>query len=307
MSVIVAKDIGKIAGGKRILSHIGFEVSDGEIFGILGPNASGKTTLLRIIGTMLLPDEGSCEVFGMDVVKRERAIRRLIGYVSPDLNYHDRFTPSDIADFYRRVAGVDVEKVREVLKRCGVSNIWKKWWGHLSYGERVILTLAVALGRRPKLLILDEPTANMDVANRVVFSKLLVEEKVVTLVATHDMSFARRAISRCIVLNEGRIELSGDVNSLIKKLKFKTAIDAAFDAPQTDKTLNSLCSNFRRKPDSCDVTFYEEQEEDKIALVRKLVGLPHLRGVTMNEPSVEDLIFWVKSHSNEREKDECVQ
>ncbi len=304
MPVVVGENIGKIAGGKRILSHIGFEVNEGEIFGILGPNASGKTTLLRIVGTMLLPDEGSCEVFGMDVVKRERAVRRLIGYVSPDLNYHDRFTPNEITNFYRRVAGVDVEKVREVLKKCGVIDIWNKWWAYLSYGERVILTLAIALGRHPKLLILDEPTANLDVANRIVFSNLLLDEKVVSLVATHDMGFARRTIKRCIVLDEGKIALSGEVNSLIKKLKFKTAIEVAFDAAQTDKTLNSLCSSYRRRPDSYDVTFYEEGDDDKIALVRKLVGLPHLKGVMMNEPSVEDLIFWVKSHNNEKGKDD---
>ncbi|WXG42737.1 MAG: ABC transporter ATP-binding protein [Promethearchaeati archaeon SRVP18_Atabeyarchaeia-1] len=305
MPVIVADDIGKTAGGKRILSHVGFEVGEGEIFGVLGPNASGKTTLLRIVGTMLLPDEGKCEVFGMDVVKRDRAVRRLLGFVSPELNYHDRFTAAEIANFYRRVAGVDVERVREIVKKCGVSNIWNKWWGYLSYGERVILTVAVALGRHPKLLLLDEPTANLDVANRIVLSDLMIEEGIVSLVATHDMSFARKTIDRCIVLNEGRIVLSGGVDDLIKKLKFKTAIEASFGSNQSDKTLNSLCNSYRRKPDSSDVTFYVQKDEDKIDILRDLVKMSSLTGVTMSEPSVEDLIFWAKSQNAQAEKDEC--
>jgi ABC-2 type transport system ATP-binding protein len=305
MSAVVVRDIGKIAGGNRILSHITFEAREGEIFGILGPNASGKTTLLRIVATLLLPDEGSCEVFGADVVKNDRAVRRLIGFVSPDVLYHDRFKSREIVEFYRRVARVDAERVREILKKCGVFNIWNKTWGVLSYGERVILMFAMALGRHPKLLVLDEPTANLDPANRVIVSDLLLDEKITSLVATHDMSFARRTIGRSIILNEGRLILSGEVDALIKKLKFKTAVNASFESNQDEKILASLCFNYRRKPNSFDVTFYVERDDEKLQLMKDLVKLPHLKGVVMTEPSVEDLIFWVKSHGNE--KNDCLQ
>jgi ABC-type multidrug transport system ATPase subunit len=307
MDAVVARNLSKIAGGKRILSHVEFGAEEGSAFGILGPNASGKTTLLRIVSTMLLPDEGSCEVYGLDVIRNERAVRRLLGFVSPDLSFHDRFTPREVAEFYRRVAKVDVGKVREVLKRCGLLNIWNKWWGYLSYGERIIFIIAIALGRRPKLLVLDEPTTNLDATNRVVVSDLLLEEKITSLVATHDMSFAKKTIGKCIVLNEGRVVLSGEIDSLVKKLKFKTAIEASLGSFLDDKTLESMCASHRRKPDSHDVTFYVERDDEKIELMRRLIKLPSLRGVTMSEPSVEDLIFWVKSHNADREKKGCLE
>jgi len=304
MSAVVSRNISKVAGGKRILSHITFEANENEIFGVLGPNASGKTTLLRIACTMLIPDEGSCQVFGLDVVKHERAVRRLIGYVSPDLNYHDRFTASEIANFYRRVANVDVERVREILKRCEIANIWNRRWGFLSYGERVLLTFAIALGRHPKILILDEPTANLDAANKLNVSNLLLEERITSLVATHDMGFARKTLGRCIVLNKGKVELSGEIDSLTRKLKFKTAIEAAFDSYQDDKFLTSLSYSYRRKPKSFDVTFYLDRDDEKLELIKQLASVPSLRGMAVSEPSVEDLIFWVKLRRSHNEKSE---
>jgi ABC-2 type transport system ATP-binding protein len=196
------------------LAAVTFDVEKGEIFGLIGMNGSGKSTLIRIISTLLTPDEGRVEVFGADVEERPAHVRELINRVAVDAAFFKVLSGSENLRYAARLYGLSPRAARErydgLLTRIGfdpkrLSDQIKS----LSRGERQKVAATRALMSAPALLLLDEPTTGLDPRSKREVQRVIREkrdeEETTVLLTTHDMEEAERLCDRVGILHEGRV------------------------------------------------------------------------------------------------------
>jgi len=175
MSAIVVKDISKRFGAAAALSGIGFDVSKGEIFGIIGPDGAGKTTLLRILVTLLLPDCGKATIEGLDIVRDFRQIRGSIGYMPGRFSLYHDLTVEENLEVFATVFNTTIQQNYHVIKDVYrmIEPFKKRRAGALSGGMKQKLALCCALIHKPSVLFLDEPTTGVDPVSRREFWETL--------------------------------------------------------------------------------------------------------------------------------------
>lgn len=217
--VIQADGLTRYFGDFLAVDHVSFTVRPGEVVGYLGPNGSGKTTTIRMLLGLLLPDEGSARVLGYDVVGQSEQVRQRVGYMSQKFAlYHDLTVGENLA-FYAGVYGIhDRQRLDEVLDLVGIRAHERHLVGELSTGWRQRLALATAIVHSPQLLFLDEPTSGVDPEARRAFWDLiyeLVERGVTALVTTHYMDEAEYC-GRVGIMRTGRL-LAMDTPSALKQ------------------------------------------------------------------------------------------
>ncbi|MCD6567036.1 MAG: ABC transporter ATP-binding protein [Bacteroidales bacterium] len=168
-------DINKSFEGLQALTDITFSVKEGELFGLIGPDGSGKTTLFRIITTLLLPDRGEVNLFGINVLENYKKIRQLVGYMAGRFSLYHDLTVEENLKFYATVFGTTIEKNYDLIKDvyCQIEPFKTRKAGKLSGGMKQKLALSCALIHKPKLLVLDEPTTGVDAVSRMEFWEML--------------------------------------------------------------------------------------------------------------------------------------
>jgi ABC-2 type transport system ATP-binding protein len=194
---IIARGLTKRFGDFTAVDAIDFEVRQGEIFGFLGPNGSGKTTTIRMMLGLLQPTAGAVEVLGVDVAGRAKEIRPRVGYMSQRFSLYNDLTVLQNLRFYGRAYGLNNdllrERIQDALQRAGLEGREHVHTKDLSGGWRQRLALSAAILHRPELVFLDEPTAGVDPVSRRAFWNLLyrlVAENVTVFVTTHYMDEA---------------------------------------------------------------------------------------------------------------------
>jgi len=175
MSAITVEHISKHFANARALDDISFSVGRGELFGFIGPDGAGKTTLFRILATLLLPDKGMAIMNGVDVVKEYRKIRQDIGYMPGRFSLYTDLTVEENLNFYATVFGTTVAENYDLIKDIYVQiePFKKRKAGKLSGGMKQKLALSCALIHKPSVLILDEPTTGVDAVSRLEFWEML--------------------------------------------------------------------------------------------------------------------------------------
>lgn len=183
----------------------------GEIVGLLGPNGAGKTTSLRILATILRPTAGTARVAGFDVLREPDGVRRHLGYVSSSTGVYERLTGRETLEYYGRLHGLAGDRlaarVEEVLGFLQMHDFADRVAGRLSAGQRQKVSLARAIVHDPPVLILDEPTANLDVIvarNVLEFVEQARDGGRSILLSTHLFHEAERLCDRIVVIHEGR-------------------------------------------------------------------------------------------------------
>jgi ABC-2 type transport system ATP-binding protein len=211
---IRVRGIVKRFGSHMALNGVNMDVAPGEVVAILGPNGAGKSTLLRILGTTVLPDEGSAMVGGYDVSTDASAVRRHIGVTLGDeRSWYWRLSGRRNLEFFgamyglRRSAARD--RARELLREVGLEAAGHRRFDGYSSGMRARLSLARALLMSPPVLLLDEPTRAIDPVAAADFRRrihdLASRDRRVLLLATHDLYEAAAVADRVVVLSAGRI------------------------------------------------------------------------------------------------------
>ncbi|MCB1084728.1 MAG: ABC transporter ATP-binding protein [Chlamydiia bacterium] len=203
------------------VDHVTFSIAPGEIFGLLGPNGAGKTTIISSIVTLQSPSSGTIEVFGNDVRKNPRAAKFAMGFVPQELIHHGFFTVEEILKFHATNFGAKVSKdYRDyLLERLHLYHHRHKLVSQLSGGMKRRLLIVKALLHHPKLLLLDEPTAGVDIELRHTlwdFIRELKQEKISVLLTTHYLEEAEALCDRIGILNHGRL-LSIDTTPTLLK------------------------------------------------------------------------------------------
>jgi ABC-2 type transport system ATP-binding protein len=196
------------------VDHLTFEVNRGEIFGILGPNGGGKSTLIRLIATLLLPDDGDIRVFGHDVIRESMAAQRMINRVSVEASFFKKLSPMENLLYGARLYGVSGAEIRrqvtEILDRLSIpkKNI-NRPMEEMSRGMQQKVAIARALLSAPILLLLDEPTTGLDPRSKrdvQAFVRELRDSHDTTIVlTTHDMVEAENLCDRIAIMDSGRI------------------------------------------------------------------------------------------------------
>ena len=271
MNTIVVNEISKRYGSVQAVDALTFSVSEGELFGIIGPDGAGKTTLIRILVTLLLPDTGTGRVDGLDVVQDYRLLRQRLGYMPGRFSLYPDLTVEENLNFFATVFGTTVAKNYDLIKDIyqQIEPFKKRKAGQLSGGMKQKLALSCALIHRPRVLFLDEPTTGVDAVSRQEFWEMLARLKasgITILVTTPYMDEASLCDRIALMQNSRLLALDAPAN-----------IEATYDAP-----------------------LFAVKANDRYRLLQALRAFPHARYVypfgeyihytdTRNEAKAEEL------------------
>ena len=206
---------------KTAVDHLSFNAYRGEIFGLLGPNGAGKTTTLRMLSTLIRPDEGNAILDGCSVVKEPEKVRAKIGFLTSELKLEDFFTPNYLFDFFSRLHGVDEATMRErkerMFGRFGIDKFAEVKVANLSTGMKQKLSLVISLVHDPEIVIFDEPTNGLDVLTARTVTDYLQElraEGKTIILSTHIFSLVERLCDRVGIIIDGRMISCGTLEEV---------------------------------------------------------------------------------------------
>ena len=219
--VIDVKGLYKSFGARAVVQGLDLKVGRGEICGFLGANGSGKTTTIRMLCGLLVPDAGSGTCVGLDVIRETPAIRRQVGYMTQKFSLYEDLTVFENLDLIAGIYAMPNRKaaVRDIVERMGLADRQHQLAGQLSGGWKQRLALAACVFHRPQLLLLDEPTAGVDAKARRDFWDLIHDmaaDGLTVLVSTHYMDEAERC-SRIVYLSQGRIVVHGTADEVARR------------------------------------------------------------------------------------------
>ena len=197
---------------KVAVDGLSFTANKGEIFGLLGPNGAGKTTTLRILATLIRPDEGDATLDGISVVKDPDAVRSRVGFLTGELKLEDFFTPNYLFDFFSSLHGVDpataAARKAELFGKFGIDRFAEVKVGNLSTGMKQKVSLVISVVHDPDVIIFDEPTNGLDVLTAKVVTDFLLElrERGKTVIlSTHIFSLVEKLCDRVGIIIDGRM------------------------------------------------------------------------------------------------------
>jgi len=279
-TIISADRLSKSFGAVKALQDISFEVAEGEIFGFIGPDGAGKTTLFRIITTLMLPDGGKVTVLGLDCVKGFRELRKNIWYMPGRFSLYMDLTVEENLNFYATVFGTTVKENYDLIADIysHIEPFRKRPAGKLSGGMKQKLALSCALIHKPALLVLDEPTTGVDAVSRAEFWEMLKKlrkHNITILVSTPYMDEAMQC-DRVALIQEGKIlsvDQPGKITAGFSRKLF------SIKAPEKYQLITAL----REFPlvntaypfgDSVHVTFRDDVYDDS------LIGFLEAKGVS---------------------------
>ncbi|MCK5067161.1 MAG: ABC transporter ATP-binding protein [Bacteroidales bacterium] len=202
----------------QALRQVNLEVQEGELFGLIGPDGAGKSTLFRIMASLLIPDSGRCTMLGHDVVKEYREVRQIIGYMPGRFSLYMDLSVEENLAFYARVFGTTVKEnydlIRDVYDQ--IAPFRKRLAGKLSGGMKQKLALSCALIHRPRVLILDEPTTGVDAVSRREFWDMLkkIQGEGITIVVSTPYMDEAEMCDRVGLIQKGNLMAISDPASL---------------------------------------------------------------------------------------------
>jgi ABC-2 type transport system ATP-binding protein len=228
MNVIDVHGLVKRFGDKTVVDHVTMSVASGEIVGFLGPNGSGKTTTIRIMCGLLTPDEGEGTVLGFDIRTDSLKIKREVGYMTQRFSFYEDLTIAENLEFVARLYQMKPvgEHVDRTLEELGLTSRRNQLAGTLSGGWKQRLALAACIMHKPKLLLLDEPTAGVDPkARREFWDEIhrLARDGLTVLVSTHYMDEAERC-HRISYISYGKMLATGTVDEVIRDAGLTTFV-----------------------------------------------------------------------------------
>ncbi len=214
--MIEVEDLQKRFGQVRAIKHVSFVAADGQITGLLGPNGAGKSTTLRILATVLRPDAGAARVDGIDVVKHPVEVRHRLGVLPHGAGLYPQLTGRENVRYFGRLAGLDGKplerRLEELTELLDLGEFQDRRAKGYSQGQRTRIALARALVHEPANLILDEPSAGLDVMATRSLRKLLVDLRnrgICVLFSTHVMQEVAAICDRIVVIGHGRVVAAG--------------------------------------------------------------------------------------------------
>jgi ABC-2 type transport system ATP-binding protein len=211
--------------GVKALNNLSLEIQNG-MFGLLGPNGAGKSTLMRIIATLQDADSGQIHLDDMDVLNQKQEVKKTLGYLPQEFGVYSGVSAERMLKHFANLKGIEGSKnkiVKGLLERVNLYDHRKKSVHTYSGGMKQRLGIALALLGDPKLIIVDEPTAGLDPAERVRFNNLLsdISEDKIVILSTHIVEDVSDLCSQTAIINKGEVLVQGNPSELLQKMEGK--------------------------------------------------------------------------------------
>ena len=307
---VEATGIGKRFGERWVLRDVDLDVAAGTVCGLLGPNGAGKTTTVRILTTLLHPDEGSARVAGIDVVADPDQARRRFGLAGQQATVDDLLTGRANLEMVGRLSGLPKRDARrradELLERFELSEAGLRLVRTYSGGMRRRLDLAASLVTAPPVLFLDEPTTGLDPHSRNEMWAVLQElvaDGATLLLTTQYLEEADRLADRIVIIDQGRVVADGDPRTLKDKVgrgRVEVTVERAALVGAVESVLAATCSSEPwTDPGELKVSV-AVGDANLAAVVRALdaAGLP-TDDVTIHRPTLDDVFLSLTGHPAE--------
>lgn len=284
-SKVAVRDLRKNYGTVEAARGVSFDIQDGEIFGLLGPNGSGKTTTLECVIGLREPDSGSIEVCGIDARRRPQDVKQRIGAALQTTSLQDKITPREalrlFGSFYRRKAAAD-----EMLERFGLAPKADASFDSLSGGQRQRLALALAFVNRPELVFLDEPTTGLDPQSRRELHAEVMRMKHdghTLLLTTHYIEEAEQLCDRIAVIHRGQIIATGAPHELVAQSTAMQTISLTTVPPLDSEGLAALAG---AQELACEGNRIRFRTATVNRTLRDLLALVEARGAAISDLQV---------------------
>tara|TARA_Y100000590_G_scaffold382641_1_gene452743 strand:+ start:932 stop:1861 length:930 start_codon:yes stop_codon:yes gene_type:complete len=280
----------------KALNNLNLEVKEGEIFGLLGPNGAGKTTFLNILAGTVIKNSGSANVWGYDLDKNPRQVRASIGIVPQEINLDAFFSPRDLLELQAGLYGIPKKDriTNTILKLVSLEEQANSYARSLSGGMKRRLLIAKAMVHRPPILVLDEPTAGVDVELRQTLwnnVRALNKQGVTIILTTHLMYEAQAMCNRIAILNKGNLVKLDTTHNLLSSIKTKKI---TFKVKKIIKikseNLNGI--NFSYSTDNEITAMYERKKHKIDEIINKVkdAGM-EIYDISTDEGNLEDVFI----------------
>ena len=286
MDAIVTESLTKYYGKSRGVIDLNFSVKEGEIYGFIGPNGAGKSTTIRLFLNLLFPSSGNARIFGKDIVRDAKDIKKMVGFVPSEVNYYNYMTISELLGYAAKFHKVNTDAYFKNLIDFLEIDMDKKF-EELSMGNKKKVAVVQALLHRPRLLILDEPTSGLDPLMQSRFFKLIKEENekgTSIFFSSHILSEVEKLCHRVAIIKEGKIIREDDIEHLKSSQLARVSIH--LDNVGDVKLKTSGIIEEKRNHDSLSFLF----KGDVPSLLRELADLPIGR-INIEEPDLEEVFM----------------
>ena len=272
------------------VNHVSFTLEKG-VYGLLGANGAGKTTLMRMLSTLVIPNNGTIQYDGEDILDMNERYRRIIGYLPQEFGYYPEFSAEDYLLYIAALKGlkplIAKKRVNELLEIVSLTKVRRKKIKTFSGGMKRRLGIAQAVLNEPEVLILDEPTAGLDPKERIKFRTLIsrIAEKRIVLLSTHIVSDLESIAKEIFIMKEGNIIAQGDIEKLLCEVNGKVWTTLV-DLKEADEFRSTyLLSNEKNCGDKIELRIISETK-------------PSVSAVQV-QPTLEDLFIYYFGEVNE--------
>ena len=291
------------AGGKRALNEVSFDVPRGQIFGLLGPNGAGKSTLINILAGLVVKTSGTAVVWGFDIDEHPRNAKRSIGIVPQEIIFDPFFTPKETLEIQAGLYGIPPAERQSdaLLAAMHLTDKADAYSRTLSGGMKRRLLVAKAMVHSPPILVLDEPTAGVDVELRRQlwdYVRQLNQQGVTIVLTTHYLEEAEELCDRIAIINHGRVIANEPTRELVAKAQEK-AVVVTFDHDITSVPTNACFENIELIDErTLSITY----RKDKVNAGQVLASLTAeglaIEDVSTRDPDLEDVFLSLTSEQN---------
>ncbi len=294
MNAITTKSLTKYYGKSRGVIDLNFSVDEGETYGFIGPNGAGKSTTIRLFLSLLFPSSGSASIFGHDIVREDKKIKQMVGFVPSEVNYYNYMVVRELLEYSARYYKVSLNgHFKNLVEELEID--MDKKFEELSMGNKKKVAVVQALLHRPRLLILDEPTSGLDPLMQSRFFRIISEENkkgTTVFFSSHILSEVERLCHRVAIIKEGKIVREDDIAHLKSTQLSRVSLHLTSNEKGIVLRTPGII-NLNRTLDGLTFLF----NGDSSKLLHELAELP-LGRINIEEPDLEEVFMHYYENKN---------